>query len=311
MRMAGSTGLEFKYDLMDVLKKAIENILGILCLLVLFSGCGTSSDNSDDPVPAADSLANSTHTVEQIWETGPVLAHPECVLIDSNTLYISLIDGGPYDMDGKGGIAKLDRNGNIVDANWVTGLDAPKGMGIWNGRLYVTDMSKIVALNLSTGKIESVIPIPGTTGLNDIAFDSTGVMYVSDVRLGRIYRITNGVVETHLTDLAGANGLKVVNENLYVLTNSGLYSIAPDKQLTLETRLEPGGDGIQPAGNEEFLISRYTGILYHLDKNRTLQTLLDTREQMISAADFDYDAVQRVIYVPTLANNTVAAYRLR
>lgn len=38
--------------------------------------------------------------------------------------------------------------------------------------------------------------------------------------------------------------------------------------------------------------------------------LLDTRPQQKSAADIDYDPVQRVIYVPTLTKNSVVAYRL-
>jgi hypothetical protein len=64
-------------------------------------------------------------------ESDSILAVPESVLLYNHILFVSLVDGQALDADGKGGIAQLDDNGNILNAFWVKGLNDPKGMGIW------------------------------------------------------------------------------------------------------------------------------------------------------------------------------------
>ena len=98
------------------------------------------------------------HALEKVWESDTTLAVPESVLYHQGGLYAALIDGQPWDVDGKGEIAKLDQNGKILNASWVTGLNAPKGMGIWKQQLYVADVSEVVLIQLATGKITSKIP---------------------------------------------------------------------------------------------------------------------------------------------------------
>src|SRR5258705_8138625 len=82
------------------------------------------------------------HSIEKLWETDSVLAVPESALYYNDTLYVSLINGQAWDADHKGGIAKLDKKGNILDSVWVVGLNAPKGMGVWENKLYVADISE-------------------------------------------------------------------------------------------------------------------------------------------------------------------------
>ena len=49
------------------------------------------------------------HKLVQIWSTDAVVATPESVLPDlkDNKLYVSLIDGEPWGVDGKGGMTQL------------------------------------------------------------------------------------------------------------------------------------------------------------------------------------------------------------
>jgi hypothetical protein len=70
------------------------------------------------------------HKLVQLWSTDAVVATPESVLPDTkdHKLYISLIDGGPWDADGKGGIGRLTDMGTQYDSLWFTGLNAPKGL---------------------------------------------------------------------------------------------------------------------------------------------------------------------------------------
>ncbi len=58
---------------------------------------------------------------------------PESVISSYEPLLnMSLIDGGSWDADGKGGIGTLNPDGTHYNGSWVTGLDAPKGLGnLW------------------------------------------------------------------------------------------------------------------------------------------------------------------------------------
>src|SRR5688500_17454278 len=82
-------------------------------------------------------------SLQKIWETPPIVATPESVLPDTkkDLLYVSLIDGAPWEKDGRGGIARMNTDGTGYDSTWITGLHAPKGMGLHGKKLYVADMN--------------------------------------------------------------------------------------------------------------------------------------------------------------------------
>ncbi len=249
--------------------------------------------------------------LEKLWETDSTLAVPESVLVFDGGLYVSLIDGQPWDDDGKGGIGILDKNGKVVNATWVTGLSAPKGMGLWKKKLYVADVSRVVVINTANGKIESKINVEGATNLNDITVDDKGVVYVSDSRQGNVYRIVDGKPELYIKDLKNVNGLKAVGTDLYLLTANDVFKTDQNKKLVTVATTAIGGDGIEPVGNGDFVITCWPGLVYHMAKDGKLTTLLDTREQKMNTADIGYDPKQGIVYVPTFFKKTVIAYRLK
>ncbi len=257
------------------------------------------------------SVAQAQHSLEKIWESDTTLAIPESVLFDGNGLYVALIDGKPWEADGNGQIAKLDKNGKIVNPAWATGLNAPKGMGIWNKKLYVADISEVVVIDLSSGKIESKIAVDGATGLNDITIDKKGVVYVSDSRLGNVHRITNGKVEAYLSDLKGINGLKAVGDELFLLTGSGVQKANAEKKLVTVAPMEIGGDGIEPLGGGDYIVSCWVGLVYYLGKDGKMELLLDTREQKRNTADIGYSPKDKIVYVPTFFSKSVVAYKVK
>ena len=78
-------------------------------------------------------------------------------------LYVSNIDGEPWTADGKGSIGKVGLDGKVIAAEWVTGLDCPKGMalsddGKW---LYVGDCGGLVVIDIDAGKIKNKIAVRG------------------------------------------------------------------------------------------------------------------------------------------------------
>ena len=95
---------------------------------------------------------------------------PESVYFDaaSGFLYSSQIGGDAAAKDGNGRIVKLTLDGKIIDANWITGLNAPKGMRAYRGTLFVADIDEVVAIDIAAGRISSRVKTDAKF-LNDLA----------------------------------------------------------------------------------------------------------------------------------------------
>ncbi|PWT70873.1 MAG: ATP/GTP-binding protein [Bacteroidetes bacterium] len=254
------------------------------------------------------------HQLVKKWQTDSVLKVPESVYYDAanKVLYTSNIDGAPDGKDGKGSIGKIGLDGKIIQVDWVTGLNAPKGLGKFNNLLYAADLDEVAVIDLNAGKIVQRIPVEGAAFLNDITVDSKGVVYVSDTKTGKVHRIENGNVSTYATGIEGANGVLADGTDLYVLGNGNLWKISKDKQRTkVASGMDASTDGIEKVKDNEFVVSSWNGVIYYVKSDGSKQQLLDTRPQKINSADIGYDAVNRIVYVPTFFRNSVAAYELK
>ena len=257
---------------------------------------------------------SQTPTLEKIWTTDTLLKTPESVLFDAKEklLYVSNIDGNPAEKDGKGSIAKVGLDGKIIAAEWVKGLHAPKGMGLFKNKLYVADLTDVVVIDVQKGSIEQRIPVNGANFLNDITIDNKGIVYVSDSRTFKVHRIENGTVFTQVEKLVGPNGLLAVKDNLFILDRGSLLLLLPDgKMEKLADGMDPGTDGIEKVKDNEYIVSCWGGVVYYVYANGQKQILLDTRNEKINSADIGYDAKKKIVYVPTFYKNTVVAYQLK
>ena len=70
--------------------------------------------------------------------------------------------------------------GQVQKLEWVTGFNAPKGMGIYENSLYVSDIDVLVEINTETGEVVSRHPFPNSKLLNDVTVDNSGKVNVSD-----------------------------------------------------------------------------------------------------------------------------------
>jgi len=254
-------------------------------------------------------------TLDKLWETDTIIAVPESVLPDvtGKTLYVSLIDGGPWDVDGKGGVGKLGVDGHSYDPSWITGLNAPKGLGRWENRLYVADISDVVVIDIRRGRIEKKIPIQGATGLNDVSVDKKGVVYVSDSKAGKVYKIEKDVPRLFMDGLAGANGVMASGDSVYILANkavliAGANGLGGTRTITT---LPNGGDGVEEAGNGDLIVSEWIGYIYYVYADGRKELLLDSHLAKKNTADIHYDRVNKILYVPGFNARTVAAYKLK
>lgn len=262
-------------------------------------------------------VVGQTISLEKKWETPAELKVPESVLYDkaNNVLYAANIDGQPAGKDGKGSIGKVSLDGKVLKAEWVTGLDAPKGMGLHKGLLYVADLTKVAVIDVKSGKIVRSIEAPGAGMLNDITVDAQGVVYVSDSGKPKVYRIVNNKAQVWLEgpELQKPNGLLAHQDKLYMVDmGSGIFYEVNKKTKALRKIAEglAGSDGIVPYG-KDFILTTWAGEVNLVTAQGKVEKLLDTKAQKINAADLTYIPEKNLVLIPTFFVNTVTAYSIK
>ena len=263
---------------------------------------------------AAASAHAESHRLDKKWETQAQLKIPESVLFDPErkVLYVSNIDGEPWANDGKGSIGKVGLDGKVIAVDWVSGLNAPKGMAVRGSKLYVGDLTHVVVIDIDKGAVVERITVSGAEGLNDVAIDSAETVYVSDTKTKKVFAIKNGKSSVYLENLKGPNGLLFHDGALYVLDGEGLYRVGSNRTLEPLSDGMPGGvDGVENVTGTDFIVSCWHGTIYYVKGDGTRTVLLDTHEQKINSADIGYDPRNRVVYVPTFFKNSVVAYELK
>lgn len=286
--------------------------LAVTALFLLCIACNKSKQS--DGTVGDTGTERKAVTLTKKWETEPVLTTCESVLYDGDKdiLYVSNINGAPDEKDGNGFISKLSLDGEVVDLNWVKGIDAPKGMGLHNGTLYVTDIDRVHAIDTEDGNITRTYPVEGAVFLNDIAVDN-GKIYISDSGGGAIYLIEDGELTTFMSELKGPNGLYVDNGSLVVaFWDEGTLNTIDlsTREITKRTEGIENPDGIEAIGDNQFIVSSWNGIIHQIDNDWSRTVLLDTRADSISSADLGYVKDKNLLLVPTFFNNTVAAYEI-
>lgn len=246
------------------------------------------------------------HRLEKLWESDSVtLKGPESVLFDSisNSLYVSSMKSGS--------VVRMGLDGKVIKSDWITGLNSNKGSAMLSGLFYTAEPSAVAIVNIDKALAVKRIPIDSAVNLNDVAIDSKGILYISDTRAGKVFRIKKGKSSLYLDNMPGANGLLTVNTDLYVLTSTSFLKVNANKVVTtIADGFESGLDGIVMIEKNEFIISNYKGILYYVNTNGTKYVLLDTRTNNIMSNDISYDRKTKTLYVPSFGSNRVIAYKL-
>ena len=267
--------------------------------------------------PKKETEAVSTApTLTLKWQTDTLLTTSESVIYDevNDMLYVANINGVPDAKDGNGFISKVSLEGKISDAKWVTGMDAPKGLGIFNGKLYAADIDRVHEIDIATGKILNSFVAEGAKFLNDITTGSDGKVYVSDTGAGEVLVLENGVFTKWLTAQAGPNGLLMEgNIMLVALWDAKTLNTSEvgAQQVTMKTDSLENPDGIEAVGNGGYLVSSWNGMVHYIDKDWKKTLVLDTRADSVGAADIEYIPSKNLLLVPTFFKNTVMAYEVK
>ena len=255
--------------------------------------------------------------LEKIWATDSTLKVPESVLLDEKNqkIFVSNIDGkGPWDKDGKGSIALLTLNGKILNAQWVSGLHAPKGMALYRDFLMVADVDSVVIIDVFKGKIIKKVYVEGAQGLNDITTDKLGNIFVSDTKTKKIFYIGlyKGDVKIYLEGLTAPNGLYFTDHTLHFVDAGTFYKLGKGKEkILIADGMTADTDGIEQIDEKNFLISCWSGVVWMVNVNGQKSVLLDTKSDGINAADIGFDQKNKILYVPTFWKNNVVAYQFK
>ena len=262
--------------------------------------------------------SQSPITIEKLWSSDTLLKTPESVFYnkESKEIYVTnmnTIHDKVADQDGF--ISTLNMDGKIKNLKWVTGLDDPKGMAKFNGKLYVGDLKNLVEIDISTGKILKKHTIEGAIFLNDVAVDENGVVYVTDSFANKVFRLNMGKLELWIegNQLNKPNGIFISN-NLFLLANMNegiLYKIdSKSKDFTKCSENITAADGISCDNKGNFFVSNWNGEVYFVNKNGTNWKILDTKSTKINAADIEYIADSELLLVPTFFGNHISAYKV-
>jgi sugar lactone lactonase YvrE len=284
----------------------MKKLLFSAIVFALIAGCQSSKQ---------ETVAEGTLSVKPLWTTDPVLTTVESVIYDpgNDVLYVANIGGDPSAKDGNGSIGKVGMDGKVIAAEWVKGMDAPKGMGLYNGKLYVADIDRIHEVDIAGGTIANTYAVDSAKFLNDITVDGDGTVYASDTNTGNIYMLQGGKVTKWLTGLDGPNGLLSEGDKMMVAqwNQKTLSIVGADKQITMKTDSIENPDGIEALGNGGYLVSSWNGMVTYVDPDWKNTLIIDTRADSVSAADIEYVKEKNMLLVPTFFKNTVMAYEIK
>ncbi len=297
----------------------MKKLIYYLFFSLVIISCGSKKEKSET-VDNKDTQTTEEQvdevSLEKLWETDTLLTTCESVFYDRqrNVLYVSNINGVPTDKDGNGFISKVNLDGSIENLQWVTGLDAPKGMGVSGDKLYVTNIDELVEVDIISREIVKRYPIEGAVFLNDVATDGNEV-YFTDSDTNKIHLFSDGKISTWLdNDLKGPNGL-FIESNSILLASMGsadLKAIAKSDKSQKVIGTEIGaGDGIGKTAGGDYIVSNWQGEVYHITPDGKRIKLLDTKVQKLNTADIEFIADMNMLLIPTFFGNTVAAYKLK
>jgi sugar lactone lactonase YvrE len=274
-----------------------------------------ATDTPVAPAPAPDSKAPIM--VEAEFMT------PESVLYDeaSDVYLVSNINGSPFEADDNGFISKVSPDGSVVALKWIDGADekitlnAPKGLAIAGGTLFVADITTVRMFDLATGAAKGEVAIEGASFLNDLASGSDGEVYVSDTGVKEgfkpagsdaIYKIVDGKAERLGGDksFGNPNGL-LFDEGLWVVTfGSGeLYRLHDGARADVLELPKGQLDGIVKTNDGKILVSSWeASAIFKGTREGGFEIAIADVE---APADIGYDSKRNRVLIPLFNANKV------
>jgi sugar lactone lactonase YvrE len=300
-----------------------RSLFGCLAILLIVSA-GCVDGNADDVAEANEMVEEEDVVLTEIWRLEEGLDRPESVIYDTDrsVLYVTNLVGPGDEMDGIGYISRVSLDGEMVDPQWIDGLNAPKGLAFGGDRLYATDINTLLEIDVDTGEILARHTVDGDAYLNDVTIGPDGTVFASDSRYSKIYVLRPSGLEVWLEDpnIVMPNGVHVVGDELFIAAadstaeepGAARYLQAAslsDKSIRALSAREPVGalDAVEPDGAGGLFVTDWgSGHLMHFDGSDF--ALLEELGE--GAADVDYVVGEGMLYVPVMMENQLIAYQV-
>ena len=256
---------------------------------------------------------------------------PASVLYDeaADRYLVSNVNGSALAHDNDGFISVLAPDGRVETLKWIEGgrdkvsLDAPKGLAISKGNLYVADLSVVRVFDLKTGAPRGQIVVPGATYLSDLAVRPDGTLYVTDAGppMGRLDAKGSEAVYVLKGRQARrlASGEALGRPEALAWTEAGLV-VSPfgaseiyrldDKGERRDVTKTPAGGlaGVVAVGDTLLVTSWQSSAVYRGKLGGRFEVALAEQR---SPADLGYDTRRGRLLVPHFDENTVDAFALK
>lgn len=265
----------------------------------------------------------------EIWSTGG-FSNPESVEYDPahKRYYVSNVDGNPTEADGAGFISLLGEDGTLIEARWVEGLNAPKGLVFSDGTLYASDIDHLVTIDVESGTVTGRYPGEGAQFLNDVDIGNDGRVYVTDMFTNAIYVFGGNSLDLWLRsdDLWHPNGIRFDGNRFIIAawgdeilddfsTPTPGHLIAVDFNTQAISALGSGAavgnlDGLARDGQGNWIVSDWlAGAIYRIDAAGNAEMLMDLNQ---GSADIDVTHHEGTLYVivPMMNDNRVVSYSI-
>ena len=263
------------------------------------------------------------------WEViSEGLDAPESAVYDQNrdVYLVSNIGGSSGVADNNGYILVVDPANDNEAKRWASGgkngvtLNAPKGMAISNGVLWVADIDTMRRFYSATGKpLGDPIHIAGSTALNDVCAAPDGTVIVSDSGINSyiptfsdaIYRVfPDGTVETVVVppDSRFPNGVFCESDGNVLVVNllpwpwAKVSRVSGDGETTPVASLPKGVlDGIEKDDDGSLYVSSLCldGV-YRIKPDNKIEVVA---EGIDSPADFALDKNRDLMILPSKDRN--------
>ncbi|WP_417578618.1 hypothetical protein [Pelagibacterium sp.] len=261
----------------------------------------------------------------EIWRLDG-LQTPESAIYDraNGVIIVGNMVAMGADAGEDGFLSLVSSRGEMIEVNWATGFQDPRGMAIVDDKLFVADNMGFHIVSLADGSPIETVVLEGAAFPNDVTADDEGNVYISDMFGQTIWRYADGAASIWLGPddaLSFPNGLLAhdgeiiigsmgadMGDDFTFGTPGGLYSAPVDgsEVIPIEGATGIGAiDGVAIIGGTILFNDNPTGAIYVLEDGQAIEIA------NVGAGGADISNFDSIVLVPQLQQGALIALQLR